>query len=321
MKIVVVGAGATGAVMGGYLAMAGEEVWFLDPNTAHMQACQENGLLIQEAGFVSGSEVREHRVKVHATTEASQVGIADLILFMPKGTYTRAAMKNAIAVSDENTILLTLQNGLGNMEIITESFDARRVAYGITSISSGLPAPGVVTPRIPPHHQIWIGSDYPQLESVLRHIAADYCTLGLEAAYDANIKVRVWEKFALNCGVNATTAILRLTARNAAQFQDYVDIRVEVIREIEALAAKKGIRLNPDTIFMAGFKAMPVECSNSPDTYASMAQDAKERRPTEIMNLNGYAAAEARRMGVPAPYNECIAKLMHTIEQAYSLQF
>ena len=321
MKIVVVGAGATGAVMGGYLALAGESVCFLDPYEAHMSACRENGLTIKAASFLSVNDITQYNVKVRATSDASEAGIADLIIFMPKGIHTRTAMENALAVSDENTVLLTLQNGLGNIEIISEYYDPERIAFGITSISSGLPEPGVVTPRIPTHNQVWVGSNNPELEPILRHVADDYRKIGLEAEYDKDILTRIWEKFAMNCGVNAATSILRLTARNAAQFQDYIDIRQEVIREIDAIAKKRGIYMDPRSIFSLGDKAVPITQSKSPDTYASMAQDAMAKRRTEIMNLNGYAVSEAKRLGVPAPFNECLTKLVSTIEQAYDMQF
>jgi 2-dehydropantoate 2-reductase len=321
MKIVVVGAGATGAALGGYLALAGETVCFLDPFEEHMTACRENGLTIKAASFLSVNDVHEYKVRVNATTKAAEAGIADVVLFMPKGIHSRDAMPNALAVSDEHTVLLTMQNGLGNVEIISEYFDPARISCGITSISSGLPEPGVVTPRIPAHNQIWIGAENKSLEPLLQTLAEDFRKIGLEAAYDEDIITRIWEKFAMNCGVNAATSILRLTARNAAQFQDYIDIRQKVIREVDAIAKKRGIYMNPRTIFGLGDKAVPKEQSKSPDTYASMAQDAKGKRPTEIMSLNGYAAAEARRLGVAAPYNEVLTKLVCVIEQAYELQF
>lgn len=321
MKIVVVGAGATGAALGGYLALAGEEVCFLDPFEAHMTACRENGLTIKEASFFSVNDEHEYKVRVNATTKAAEAGIADVVLFMPKGIHSRDAMQNALAVSDEHTVLLTMQNGLGNLEIISEYFDPSRITCGITSISSGLPEPGVVTPRIPAHNQIWIGAENKALEPILQTLAEDFRKIGLEAAYDEDIITRIWEKFAMNCGVNAATSILRLTARNAAQFQDYIDIRQEVIREVDAIAKKRGIYMNPRTIFGLGNKAVPIEHATSPDTYSSMAQDAKGKRRTEIMSLNGYAAAEAKRLGVAAPYNELLTKLVSVIEQAYDLQF
>ncbi len=321
MKIVVVGAGATGGMLGGYLALAGEDVCLLDPYEAHMKACRENGLTIKAASFLSVNDVKEYNVKLNATTDAAEAGIADVVLFMPKGIHSRDAMPNALAVSDEHTVLLTMQNGLGNVEVISEYFDPARIACGITSISSGLPEPGVVTPRIPAHNQVWIGAENKSLEPVLEQLAADFRKVGLDAAYDEDIITRIWEKFAMNCGVNAATSILRLTARNAAQFQDYIDIRQEVIREVDAIAKKRGIYMNPRTIFGLGDVAVPLAQSKSPDTYASMAQDAKAKRHTEIMSLNGYAAAEARRLGVAAPYNECLTKLVKVIEQAYDLQF
>ena len=273
MKIVVVGAGATGAAMGGYLALGGADVTLLDPFEAHMTACREKGLTIQASYASAGSEIKEYNIKIKATTKASDAGIADLVLFMPKGTHTVAAMENANAVSDEHTVLLTLQNGLGNAENIAEYFDPERIACGVTTTSSGLPEPGVVTPRLMPQNHVWIGSDKPHLKEILVETVGYFIKAGLDASFHEDIEVKLWEKFAMNCGVNATTAILRLNPRAAAQYQDYIDIRQEIIREIDNVAKRKGIYMNPNVIFGLGSVAVPEHLSKSPTTYASMAQD------------------------------------------------
>lgn len=282
------------------------------------------GLTLRIAGYDAGSEETVHNVKVHATTDGDEIGpIADVVLFMPKGPYTRAAMENVRKVAKEDTIVMTLQNGLGNIEIIEEFIDPKYIACGMTSISSGLPEPGVITPRV---SSVLMGVTIgdvcnPALRERLQQLVDDFNKTGLTAVYAEDVMTHMWEKFTLNTGVNAVNAILRMTPRDCASFQDYLDIEVATIKEVEAVAEAKGIHMDPAVIHCLGTKAQPVETSTRPDTYASMAQDVKNKRRTEIMNLNGYISALGKELGIPTPYNDCITRLVRVLEQSYARQF
>ena len=321
MKYVVVGAGATGAVIGAFFALAGEEVWLVDPYEAHMRACAERGLIMHPAGYEAGAEVREYVVPVHATTVAEEAGIADVVVFMPKGSANRIAMESVVKLCDSHTLVLTLQNGLGHTDGIAEHIAPDRIAYGITTIASGMPAPGVVEPRMPAEKQIWIGSDYPENRALLEQIAATLRAGGVDANVDEMIKAHVWEKFALNCAGNATMALLRLNARQAATSQDYMDVREEVLHEIDRIAAAKGIHLDPTVVYGLGDKAVPMEGSFLPESYTSMAQDVMHHRRTEVEYLNLAAVREAESVGMKAPFNECLGKMIRALEQTYEMQF
>lgn len=325
MTLVTVGAGATGGALAGYLAMAGQDVWLLDPYAEHMKKCRENGLILREAGYYAGTEEKVYTVPVKgATTDGNEIGpIADVVLFMPKGPYTRAAMENVKKVSKEGTVVLTLQNGLGNIEIIEEFIPRDRIACGMTSISSGLPEPGVVTPRISPVLMgVTIGPvSNPALKPMMQELVDAFNRSGLRSEYTDDVMTKMWEKFTLNTGVNAVNSILRMTPRNCASFQDYVDIEVAIIKEVELVAEAEGIHMDPKVVHCLGDKAEPVETSRRPDTYASMAQDALHKRKTEIMNMNGYVSMLGKKHGIPTPYNDCITKLVRVIENAYDRQF
>ena len=110
MKYAVIGAGAMGSVLGSGLALGGGDVWFVDPFAAHMQAIQEKGLDFDFNGI-------PHNLKqIHAVTTAADVGCkVDMILLMVKGIYTQSAIENIKILAGENTMILSLQNGLGNI--------------------------------------------------------------------------------------------------------------------------------------------------------------------------------------------------------------
>jgi 2-dehydropantoate 2-reductase len=321
MKYAVIGAGATGAAVGMFPAIAGEEVWFVDPFEAHMKAIAEHGLNVRMGSYEDTENTKDFNIRINATTEPEEAGKADFIIFMPKGPFTRAAMSSVVKLSKEDTVILTLQNGLGNTDVMKEYIDPKKIAYGLTTISSGVPVPGMITPMFPKSHHIWVGSDNPGLRDVLEEVCRVFRSAGCDANYDEDIKVRVWEKFALNCSGNATTALIRLNARQAASFQPYVDVRQEIIREIDAVAKAQGIRMNPEVIYGLGETAFPLETSPLPDTYTSLAQDVMHRRATEIENLNGAAVKEAAKVGMRVPFNECIYKLMVTLQNSYGMQF
>jgi 2-dehydropantoate 2-reductase len=110
MKTVIMGAGAMGSLFGGLLASSGEEVWLVDIWKAHIEAIQSKGLALEEKG-------QEITIRIHATTDVASVGKADLVLFFVKTYHTAKAVSDSLVLEKEDTIFLTLQNGLGNEEV------------------------------------------------------------------------------------------------------------------------------------------------------------------------------------------------------------
>lgn len=138
MKIAIIGSGSMGSLYGGILAEAGNDVYLIDVFEAHVNSINEKGLCIVENG------VERYIKNVRATTDASEVGKVDLAIVFVKSTITDIAVKQNSAVFDENTIVLTLQNGLGNIEKIATVVDEKQIIAGTSANGASMIEPGKI---------------------------------------------------------------------------------------------------------------------------------------------------------------------------------
>lgn len=317
MKYVCIGAGATGAITGAFPAIAGQDVWYIDPYKEHMEAVDRKGLEIRMSTFENPEDKHIFNVKIHGRTSADGVGVADVVILMTKSCYTRSAIDGMKSVIDDHTIVMTLQNGLGNVELLSEYFDRERIVYGYTTISSVVVAPGVIAPRMPSYHHIVLGCDNDKLREDIKPVIDDYKTGGCDIIIDENIQQAIWEKAAMNCGGNGLSALLRMTARDCFAYKDYMQEYSAIIDEVNTVAAAKGIRLDQSIIHRYGAEAHPLETSAVPDTPCSMVQDVCAERLTEIEFLNGAVVREAKKLGIPVPKNEIIYHLISILQSTY----
>ena len=120
MNICFVGAGALGCTIGGTLAKGGSDVSLVDVNQAHVDAINRNGLIMREDGV-------DRPVKVRAATDYSGVGVVDLVIVLVKSNYTQAAMESARSIVGPDTIVMSLQNGLGHEDVLAKVVGKERL--------------------------------------------------------------------------------------------------------------------------------------------------------------------------------------------------
>ena len=135
MKIAVVGGGAMGSLFAGYLAMSSEDVWIYDIWEEHVKA-------INSGGLVMTRDKKDHRVWLKATPVPTTPGLVDLVLLFVKHRQTHQAVRDACAMIGPETAVLTLQNGVGNVEIIQEAVPPQQILFGLTTLTSELLGPG-----------------------------------------------------------------------------------------------------------------------------------------------------------------------------------
>ena len=135
MKTVIMGAGAMGSLFGGLLAFSGEDVWLVDIQKEQVDVIRSVGLTLEEG---------EHLqiIRVNATHDVTSIGKADLVIFFVKTYHTERAVSDALALEKEDTIFLTLQNGLGNEEAICSRINRKKVMLGVTGQGATLVGPG-----------------------------------------------------------------------------------------------------------------------------------------------------------------------------------
>src|SRR6266540_2546129 len=316
MKIGIIGAGAMGSLLGFYLSEHAE-VWLLDPWQAHVEAINANGLRRELGGT---EETRYPR----ATTDASAIGACDAVLVLVKAQQTPWAAEQAHALLKpdrlndrvtrwqddkvippiENssgtlspshlvilskTLVVTLQNGVGNRELLAETLGAGCVGQGVTALGATLIGPGRV-----------------------RHAGQGATVFGAapDPAGMAALAALVWGKLVVNVGINALTALLHVPNAALADAPAARELLAEAVAEAVAVAAARGTPLpyaDPLEHVLAVARATGANRS-------SMLQDAMRGSPTEIDTINGAVVREGQRLGVPTPVNRLLAALVRALD-------
>lgn len=314
MRIAVVGAGSMGSLFGGLLALAGEDVWLIDPRADHVEAVRANGLLMSHEG-------QEWRAPVHATTDPNEPGPVDLIIVMVKSFDTLAACEAARPLLGPKTIALSLQNGLGNPEKIAAGLGTSRVIAGVTELGANLEDPGHIelsgnvmnnTADNGGLTSIGAWQDGPARTEVEK-IAACFEAANMRIAVRDDIEAFVWTKLAFAASMAPLTAITGLRVGGIIGNEGGRTLVKEIIDEIVAVATAKGVVLDRDAVQERAIATF----TSIKEHTTSMAADVQALRRTEIGALSGGVVAEAERLGMDVPVNRVLAGLVGVIEQGY----
>jgi 2-dehydropantoate 2-reductase len=295
MKITVVGAGAMGGSYGGLLALAGHEVCLIDAWQAHVDAINRDGLRV-------GGARGEHRVRVAASTGATGAG-ADMVIVFVDANNTGAAAETVRRVLAPDGFAVTFQNGIGNIEQLQAALGRERVLGGSSMCSAATVGPGHV--RLTHLGRTSVGETDRAARPRTERLAATLNDAGFETEIATDIMAVIWEKFALNCCINALAATTGLRAGEIARLPALAALQDRIIAEVMAVTNARGIRL-PTPDLPAKIKAQCRKKFNKP----SMLQHVEAGRRTEIDALNGALLREAQGLGVATPYNEALVALL-----------
>jgi len=303
MKTVMIGPGAMGSLFGGLLTRAGEELWLVGYKKDQVETICSVGLTLEEK---EGAQI----IPMKATPDVTSVGKADLVIFFVKTYDTERAVSDSLVLEKEDTIFLTLQNGLGNEEVICKKIDRKKVILGVTGHGATLLKAGHI------RHAGWgktfIGElDHRITDRAIR-MAQMFYSAGIETEVSPNIHDQVWGKLLVNAGINALTA---LTGFKNGQLLDYPEtarLMEKLVFEAAEVAKRKGIHIEGDPIEKIR-KAAEVTRENR----SSMGQDFDHRRKTEIDAINGAVVREAQPLGIPVPFNQAVTDLVKAIEKSF----
>lgn len=299
MKIVIIGAGAMGSLYGARLStVPTNEVYLLDVWEDHVNAINERGLLVQE-----GEDFVKYD-KVKASSDAQSIGVCDLAIIFVKSTLTSIAVKSNKAVFGPETIALTLQNGLGNIELISEEVKEENIIAGTTAHGATMLGPGKIK-----HAGVGktiIGELDGSRSERIEKLAQNFNEAILETEISSNVLGLIWDKLLVNVGINALTGITGLHNGELLKYPEIEEILEEAVKEGAQVARKKNIEL--------GFKD-PVAhtkevCRATAANKSSMLQDLLNRKQTEIDMINGAIVEEGKQVGVATPVNSVLTNLV-----------
>jgi 2-dehydropantoate 2-reductase len=305
MKIAIVGAGGMGAMTGALLKEAGADVHLHDIDREHMDTIKRNGLLIEGIGG-------ERHIPINATTRIEDIGIPDLIVIFVKSYDTAEAAEQAVKINGEHTTVLTLQNGLGNVEILQQAFGSEKVLAGTTDAAATIVGPGRV--KHTAYGNVYIGELSREITGRVREIAALFSEAGFNAHPSDNVSGLIWTKLILNLAINPLGTILRSRCEKLIDNTYSRTLMRNVVEEALHLAEKKGITLIYPDMVQAAYDL----AEKNATSFNSMAQDFLKGKKTEIDAISGAIVREAEQAGISAPFNQAmtmtVKALEHTIE-------
>jgi 2-dehydropantoate 2-reductase len=291
MEIIVLGAGAIGSLYGAKLAAANDVT--LVGRAQHVAAVNQRGLRIEGLESLV--------VPVRAVTTLDRVGSDALVLVTTKVEDTATALAPIAPLVRDDTTIVSLQNGFGTEEIVRRALGDRGIVLrAITQFGAIFKSAGVIQ---------FMARGYTLLESHDRseRIASVLTAAGLDCRVSGDIARDIWRKLLINCVVNPITAIL------GSEVGAIADPRLDpfkelVIAECVAVAATQGV------VIEGNLQQEISDFFRPSHNIASMLQDLRRGRATEIDYLNGAVAALGARAGMDCPVNAALAAIIKAME-------
>ena len=310
MRIAIVGAGAMGQLFGALLQQSGNDVTLLEVDERTIDAVQENGITVKT---YDGEDVTHQAVPI--CRPETQMAPVDLVILFVKTYDSERALDQCMHIVGEHTSFLTLQNGLGNAEMLRRYMGEEHILVGITTINSDreglftvrtsnqgivkfMPADGVVGPYV---------------QSVVDALAG----AGIDVEAHEDIWADIWQKCAYNAALNATSAVCRVPCGGMGIMNKGMDLCNDIIDEACGIAVAYGIEADASKVK----RDLRTKIFGPEKNHCtSMLQDVMAKRRTECSSINGGLVAKARAKGIEAPYNEVMFNLLRSIESTYDIQ-
>ena len=305
MKVAVVGAGAMGSLFGAMLADAGNVVWLHDIWSEHVRTINENGLRIDRDGKTRISKIR-------ATEDPKQIKTAELVIIFVKSTQTRSAAETARSLIGPKGVVMTLQNGMGNTDIIAEFVPPVQILAGTTSHGATLLGPGQIRHAGVGPTTIGAWADSKQGLEQAQKFSKFFNKAGIETEAVKDVRRVIWNKLLINVGINAITALTAIKNRQILDLEVTRELSFAAVKEAMSVAQAIGVDVFDNAVDQV-FKIAEATAANR----SSMGQDVDNKRQTEISAINGYISSEAKRLGIEAPVNRTLTALVETLQYHY----
>jgi len=292
MKVTILGTGAVACLLGARLA-GYADLTLLGSWRAGIFAIRRDGIRCESSTGLTS-------VRVNATADPAECKDSDLVIVVVKAYQTQSAVVRAKEILKPGGLALTLQNGLGNVEVLRDGFGAERAAGGIAILGANMIAPGVVR-QCGGEIRIQV-EKHPRIEPAVEL----FQNAGLDVRIVDNLESLQWGKLVVNSALNPLGALLHETNEVFADRETAREVFLAVIRESAGVASALGIPLpyeNPQEHALGVVRG-------TAGNRCSMLQDLENHRPTEIDAINGAIVRAAGKADVPAPWNSMLVKLI-----------
>ena len=307
MQIAILGAGAMGSVVGGYLAAAGNSVTLIDINDDFVTAINSRGLILE-------SEGAQRVVNIRAATNSINLQQVDLIVVLVKSFHTEEAIKRCLNLLGPRTMVLSLQNGLGHEEVLARIVGKERVIAGKTYIGGVLSAPGHAVAGVRGKETI-IGELDGRVTPRIQNVAKTFGFAKLVTSVSDNILGAMWDKLLINVAAGALSGITGLNFGNLYDLPEVEETAVEAVAEAMRVANALGINLEtaqPEHAWVKASAGLPF------DFKPSVLQTLEKRMITEIDFINGAVVRAGREAGIATPVNATLVACIKGMERSFA---
>jgi len=304
-RIAIIGTGSMGSVYAALLADAGHDVWAVDAWAEHVEAMRGHGLRVE-------GKSGDRTVRLNATTDAADVGEADLVIIATKANGVEAAAHAAAAILRADTPVLAIQNGLGSAEKAANILGENRIIQGVVGgFGASMKGPGHA------HHNgmefVRLGEYAGPKTKRLEEVAEIWRSGGFKVLTFDDIHKMVWEKLICNVTYSGPCTLTGLTIGQVVANANAFSVASACALEAYTVARAKGIGLDFDdpVAYVTNFAA------KIPNARPSMLLDHMAGRRCEIDVINGAIPREGARAGVPTPVNDVVCALIRARETTF----
>ena len=303
MKIVIIGPGAMGCLYAFFLVRSGHEVWLLDYRKDRADIIRAQGLKIEG---VSG---QYHIPFERICTDAGIIGKADVIINFVKAYATEASIKSAGDAIKPSTIILTLQNGLGNIERIGALYPDAHCVAGTTAQGATLIGIGHIRHAGIGETIIGAAAGAGKFHTELIRDLFMSALIPVQIAKD--VTSLLWGKLLINCGINPITAIMKIKNGQIAAFPNLLAVMRRAVAEGDQVAQKLGIAVS----YQDPAQKVIEVCEATAENRSSMLQDIEAGKKTEIEYMNGTIVRYGEQLGIDIPVNSFLTDMVLALEK------
>ena len=309
MRIGFVGCGAIGSCYASYL-IEKHEVCVLDTYAPVIEAIKKDGILVDKCAPGHGNGETVSVRPALATTDPKEIGVVDLLVVFVHYQYLEAAVRNALPMIDNHTMVLCLQNGYGNYDEIAKVVPEEQIIIGNTAFGATPVAPGHV--KHTGYGATNMGSPKAPMEKV-EAVAEAFRISGLEVDVHENVMNAIWHKLSANVAINGFSALLETRNGFVNENQYAREIARMLIKEAITVANACGCTLEFETELEHAFEVSRM----TDETISSMVQDVTHQRETEIRIINGAVSRLGKEHNIPTPCNDMILNLVLAKQSIY----
>lgn len=308
MKLAILGAGAMGCLYATYLAKnKSVDLTLFDHTPDKIDEINRDGLVM-----------REDRVQKVTRVKAEVSGVehepVDILLLFVKAHQTYQALKANTSLIGEKTIVVSLQNGMGNYMEICKFVPLERIVIGTSNHNSTLLGYGKFFHAADGATIIGGFGEDDSKTSPVETIRSIFAKSRLDVSISNNVKRLIWRKLLVNMSINPLTMLMEVKNGFIHKDRHSWECVRTIVREGLAVAKKDGIDFDEEEILELVHKI----CQLTGSGNSSMFQDRIHKRRTEIDFINGSVVRLARKYGVEVPYNSLLTSLVHAVEDSYA---